>query len=79
VAWSPNNKLIASASRDKSLKIWDTEKKESVATLEGHTDWVHCLAWSNDGKFLISGCADSCIKVWDTETHECVETLQNHL
>ena len=40
----PDGRRIVSVSRDKTLKVWDIETGECVATLKGHSDWVRRAA-----------------------------------
>eukprot|EP00947_MAST-08B_sp_MAST-8B-sp1_P000499 g499.t1 len=67
------NLLASSGSRDKKIKIWDTESGECVKTLQGHSESVNSVAWN--GKLLASGSSDKTIKIWDTESGACVKTL----
>jgi len=74
-AQAHENKLYSS-SEDNTIKIWDTETHELVATLEGHTRGVLCLT-IHENK-LYSGSDDQTIRVWNTETYELVATLEGH-
>src|SRR4051794_19719113 len=65
VAYSPDGKTLASASRDGTVKLWDAVTGEEKATLKGHTDWVFSVAFSPDGKTLASASRDRTIKLWD--------------
>jgi WD40 repeat protein len=55
VAFSPRGKLIASGSKDKSIKLWDGETGQNMATFQGHTGHICSLAYSPDGRMLASG------------------------
>ena len=67
VAWSPDSTKLANGSDDRSIRIWNVETAESIATLQGHTDPVYSVAWSPDGTKLASGSKDYSIRIWDVE------------
>ena len=70
VAFSPNGMLLASGSDNGAMKLWDVATRESIATLEGHTDYVRSVAFSPDGALIVSGSDDGTVKLWDVVTHE---------
>jgi WD40 repeat protein len=65
VAFSPDGRLLASGSFDKTIKLWDVASGREVRTLTGHTDWVNSVAFSPDGRLLASGSDDRTIRLWD--------------
>ena len=69
-------KFVASGGVDNKVKVWNLETQECM-TLEGHTNWVDCVAFSSCGKFVASGALDKKVKVWNLETQECM-TLEEH-
>jgi WD40 repeat protein len=78
VAYSPDGKTIASASMDKTVKVWNVSAGQLVFNLTGHTGPVYCVAFSPDGKTLASGSTDQTIKVWDASSGNEVQTLRGH-
>ncbi|OBT85483.1 hypothetical protein VE02_07365 [Pseudogymnoascus sp. 03VT05] len=57
--------LLVSASRDKTLKVWDVTTGYCVMTLQGHTGWVRDVFPSADGRFLLSTGDDMSARLWD--------------
>ncbi len=78
VAFSPNGKILASSSADRTLKLWNTTTGELLHTLQGHSSWVNAVAITPDGKTLVSASADRTIKLWNTTTGELIRTLEGH-
>eukprot|EP00611_Tribonema_gayanum_P008761 TRINITY_DN1837_c0_g1_i4.p1 TRINITY_DN1837_c0_g1~~TRINITY_DN1837_c0_g1_i4.p1 ORF type:complete len:304 (+),score=94.12 TRINITY_DN1837_c0_g1_i4:132-1043(+) len=80
VAMHPVYSLVASASEDASVRIWDLETGELEKTLKGHTNVVQGLAFSPDGALLASCSADVSVKLWNCAdgTYECTRTLRGH-
>ncbi len=63
VSFSPDGQLIASASRDQSVKLW-RPNGTLVATLKGHKDSVTSVAFSPDGQLIASGSWDGTVRLW---------------
>jgi WD40 repeat protein len=65
VSWSPDGGTLASASLDKTVRLWDAASGKELATLTGHTGAVRSVSWSPDGKTLASASEDKTVKLWD--------------
>jgi platelet-activating factor acetylhydrolase IB subunit alpha len=78
-AGSPSSgNLLVSASRDKSLRIWDVSTGYCVKTIRGHADWVRDVSPSFDGEYLVSAGNDNTARIWRTTSGEPQATLLGH-
>jgi len=75
MAFSPDGQLLASASADNTVKLWDTASLREVRTLAGHAQGVKAVAFSRDGCYLASGAIDGQIKLWDVANGHELRTL----
>lgn len=64
VVFNPSGDLLAAASTDFTIKIWDFENKSLIATLVSHTDAVRYIKFNPDGKSLASSSDDGTIIIW---------------
>lgn len=78
-AGSPTSgNLLVSASRDKTLRIWDVTTGYCVKTLRGHLGWVRDVTPSWDGRFLFSAGEDQVPRLWDASSGETKSTFLGH-
>ncbi|KRX69454.1 Notchless -like protein 1 [Trichinella sp. T6] len=78
VLFSPDGRIIASASFDHSIKIWCGKTGKFLHTLRGHVQSVFQISWSSDSRLLVSGSADSTLKLWDISARKLIVDLPGH-
>lgn len=78
-AGSPlSGNLLVSASRDKTLRIWDVTTGYCLKTLKGHSEWVRAVTPTIDGRWLLSAGNDQVPRLWDANTGEVKATFLGH-
>ena len=78
VAWRPNGSKVASASRDRTVRVWDATTGNQEVLVTGHKDWVEAVAWSPDGTRLVSASRDRTARVWDAASGTELAVLHGH-
>jgi WD40 repeat protein len=78
MAFSPDGKTLASASGNKTIKLWDVATGKEQASLQGHTNTITSVAFSPNGKLLASASQDKSIKLWDVVTVKERATYLGH-
>jgi len=78
VAFSPDGRWFASASFDKSVRLWDGRTGRYVHAFRGHVGDVYQLTWSADSRLLVSASKDSTVKCWNVANRKLQEDLPGH-
>jgi WD40 repeat protein len=78
LVFSHDGQTLASASADKTIKIWNFATGQAIRTLTGHSSFVNYLEISPDGQTLVSASADKTIKVWNLATGQVIYTFTGH-
>ena len=70
IAFSPRERLAATASDDKTVQIWDVERGIPKRTLQGYKDGVLTVSFSADGRRIVAGDKAGMVKAWDLDQEE---------
>jgi WD40 repeat protein len=69
-AFNKPGTILATASEDKTIKLWDVRTQKALATLRGHQDLVWAIAFSTDDSTLFSASYDKTVRVWNVATRK---------
>ncbi|MCO5557852.1 hypothetical protein L7F22_011424 [Adiantum nelumboides] len=79
VAVSPLDTVVASAARDKTVRLWVPTAEGKGSIIRAHSSTVRTVAFSPDGECLLSGGDDKALKIWDVETERFLAGLSGHM
>ncbi|KAG7099702.1 hypothetical protein E1B28_001522 [Marasmius oreades] len=78
VRFGREERVLATGSGDKTIRLWNLEDFSCVKTFEGHTNSVLRVDFLNAGMQMVSSASDGLVKIWNVQTEECMTTLDNH-
>ncbi|GAB0095117.1 transducin beta-like protein 3 [Sergentomyia squamirostris] len=78
VTISPNDKMLATASQDKTAKIWNADDLSLVGVLKGHKRGVWCVRFSPVDQVLLTTSADGSLKIWAITSLSCLKSFEGH-
>ncbi|KAK3738537.1 hypothetical protein QZH41_012049, partial [Actinostola sp. cb2023] len=78
VTVSPNDKLLATGSQDKTTKVWRVKDGALMGTLRGHKRGVWCVQFSPVDQCIATASGDTTIKIWALSDMTCIKTFEGH-
>jgi G protein beta subunit-like protein len=75
---SPDAKLLATTSADRTVKLWNTKDFSLEKTLTGHSRWTWDCVFSADSDYLVTCSSDHSAKLWDVGQGECIRDYTGH-
>lgn len=78
IKFTPAGTHLLSASRDKTIRVWETKTGYCVRTIHGHSEWVKCVSPSWDSQYVVSGSIDQTARVSNILTGENKITFVGH-
>lgn len=78
VAFSPDDRLLASGGDDRTVRVWDVATGRLLSTMTGHSQKIFTVTFSPDGSRIVSGGNDQVIRFWDTASFGQVFALPGH-
>jgi WD40 repeat protein/tetratricopeptide (TPR) repeat protein len=78
IACSPDGKLVATASSDHSIRLWNADNGTVLHEFKGHVSPVTAVAFSPDGQTLASA-TESLVQLWDVPSRHSGQAIEGHM
>jgi transcription initiation factor TFIID subunit 5 len=78
VQYSPVGHYFASASHDRTARVWCMERLHPLRILAGHLSDVDCVQWHVNCNYIATGSSDKTVRLWDVQTGECMRIFTGH-
>ena len=70
--------FLVTGSVDTNIKVWDSRRKECLATYRGHDSATTCVRMSPDGTLVASGAASGAVRIWDLRGGKLMKEFATH-
>jgi transcription initiation factor TFIID subunit 5 len=69
---------FASGGADRTVRVWNTERKKPLRIMNGHSSDVEVIRWHPNYQILATGSSDNSLRVWDISSGSCVALFEGH-
>ncbi|EDW01239.1 GH20562 [Drosophila grimshawi] len=76
VTYALNNKILATASQDKTAKIWTADSNVLLGVLRGHTRGVWCVRFSPVDQIVLTSSSDCSLRIWSIANFSCLKRME---
>ncbi|KAK6147983.1 hypothetical protein DH2020_018895 [Rehmannia glutinosa] len=76
--FSPFGHYFASASHDRTARIWSVDRIKPLRIMAGHLSDVDCVQWHANCNYIATGSSDRTVRLWDVQSGECVRIFVGH-